>query len=52
MAAKIAPGYGTVAVTFEDGKVIGDTLNRHSQQRDREGITVTDLSDGMIGDSI
>lgn len=40
--AKIAPGYGTVAVTLKDGTVIGGTLNKETEKK----ITVTDLADG------
>ena len=40
--AKIAPGYGTVSVTFKDGKIIGGTLNKETEK----AITVTDLGTG------
>ena len=40
--AQIAPGYGTVSVTFKDGKVIGGTLNKETKKQ----ITITDLATG------
>jgi quinoprotein glucose dehydrogenase len=41
-SAQIAPGYGTVSVTFKDGKVIGGTLHKETAKQ----VTITDLSTG------